>query len=133
MFLSYIGFYKCFPFLGFRKEILVFHTFYSHPAIYFPKFLTASYNLSSNYLFSFFLLLRDVRHDERQETHEKSSTSMHLEELEDPEKFAEEGGKVITGQEYVSRLHELKAELTHAWHVDDRVTSLKLSIEVHFN
>ncbi|XP_068312077.1 uncharacterized protein [Pyrus communis] len=63
-------------------------------------------------------------------THEKSSTSMHLEELEDPEKFAEEGGKVITGQEYVSRLHELKAELTHAWHADDRVTSLKLSIKV---
>ncbi|RXI03462.1 hypothetical protein DVH24_004114 [Malus domestica] len=63
-------------------------------------------------------------------THEKSSTSMHLEELEDPEKFAEEGGKVITGQEYVSRLHELKAELTHAWHANDRVTSLKLSIKV---
>ncbi|KAM1301465.1 hypothetical protein ACFX2H_012501 [Malus domestica] len=41
--------------------------------------------------------------------HEKSSISLHLEELEDPEKFAEEGGKVITGQEYISRLHELKA------------------------
>ncbi|KAH0987001.1 hypothetical protein GBA52_014178 [Prunus armeniaca] len=63
-------------------------------------------------------------------TYEKSSTSMHLEELDDPEKFAEEGGKVITGQEYVSRLHELKAELTRAWHADDRVTSLKISIKV---
>lgn len=55
---------------------------------------------------------------------------MHLEELDDPEKFAEEGGKVITGREYVSRLHELKAELTRAWHADDRVTSLKISIKV---
>ncbi|BFG29632.1 hypothetical protein CerSpe_159060 [Prunus speciosa] len=62
--------------------------------------------------------------------YEKSSTSMHLEELDDPDKFAEEGGKVITGQEYVSRLHELKAELTRAWHADDRVTSLKISIKV---
>ncbi|PRQ31929.1 putative vacuolar protein sorting-associated protein [Rosa chinensis] len=63
-------------------------------------------------------------------TFDKSSTNMHLEELEDPEKFAEEGGKVITGQEYVSRLHELKAEINHTWHADDRVTSLKLSIKV---
>ncbi|KAK9938592.1 hypothetical protein M0R45_015320 [Rubus argutus] len=63
-------------------------------------------------------------------TYDKSSTNMHLEELEDPEKFAEEGGKVITGQEYVSRLHELKVEINHAWHADDRVTSLKLSIKV---
>ena len=55
---------------------------------------------------------------------------MHLEELEDPEKFAEEGSKVLTGQEYVSRLHELKAEINHSWHADDRVTSLKLSIKV---
>ncbi|KAL5548421.1 hypothetical protein UlMin_003652, partial [Ulmus minor] len=31
-------------------------------------------------------------------TLEKSSTSKHLEELEDPEKFTEEGTKVITGQ-----------------------------------
>ncbi|KAL6205467.1 hypothetical protein ACLB2K_022726 [Fragaria x ananassa] len=63
-------------------------------------------------------------------TYDKSSTNMHLEELEDPEKFAEEGGKVITGQEYVSRLHDLKAEINHSWHADDRVTSLKLSIKV---
>ncbi|KAL6199402.1 hypothetical protein ACLB2K_029186 [Fragaria x ananassa] len=63
-------------------------------------------------------------------TYDKSSTNMRLEELEDPEKFAEEGGKVITGQEYVSRLHDLKAEINHSWHADDRVTSLKLSIRV---
>ncbi|BBH02020.1 hypothetical protein Prudu_012459 [Prunus dulcis] len=63
-------------------------------------------------------------------TYEKSSTSMHLEELDDPEKFAEEGGKVITGQEYVSRLHELKAELTRAWHADDRVARLLMDTSV---
>ncbi|KAA8523649.1 hypothetical protein F0562_010072 [Nyssa sinensis] len=62
--------------------------------------------------------------------HEKSSTSTHLEELDNPEKFAEEGVKVISRQAYVSRLHELKDEITRAWHADDRVTSLKLSIKV---
>ncbi|XP_045830348.1 VPS35 endosomal protein-sorting factor-like isoform X2 [Trifolium pratense] len=63
-------------------------------------------------------------------SHDKSSTSMHLEELDDPQKFADEGVKVITWQEYVSRLHELKDEITRSWLGDDRVTSLKLSIKV---
>ncbi|XP_057441139.1 uncharacterized protein LOC130733086 isoform X2 [Lotus japonicus] len=63
-------------------------------------------------------------------SHEKSSTSMHLEELDDPQKFADEGVKVITWQEYVSRLHELKDEITRSWLADDRVTSLKLTIKV---
>lgn len=62
--------------------------------------------------------------------YEKSSTSMHLEELDDPQKFDEEGVKFITQQEYVARLHELKDEITRAWQADDRVTSLKLSIKV---
>ncbi|GMY31180.1 VPS35 endosomal protein sorting factor-like isoform X1 [Fagus crenata] len=62
--------------------------------------------------------------------YEKSSTSTHLEELEDPEKYAEEGVKFITRQEYVSRLHELKDEINRAWRANDRVTSLKLSIKV---
>ncbi|XP_021287820.1 UPF0505 protein isoform X3 [Herrania umbratica] len=62
--------------------------------------------------------------------YEKSSTSMHLEELDDIEKSSEEGAKVITRQEYVSRLHELKDEINRAWHAEDRVTSLKLSIKV---
>ncbi|GFZ12533.1 hypothetical protein Acr_23g0009180 [Actinidia rufa] len=56
--------------------------------------------------------------------------TMHLEELDDPQKFAEDGIKVISQQEYVSRLHELKDEITRAWQADDRVTSLKLSIKV---
>lgn len=61
---------------------------------------------------------------------ERSSTNMHLEELEDPQKFAEEGVRMITQKEYVSRLHELKAEIAHSWQNDDRVTSLKLTIKV---
>ncbi|WKA12503.1 hypothetical protein VitviT2T_029878 [Vitis vinifera] len=60
----------------------------------------------------------------------QKSSSMHLQELDDPQKFAEEGVKVITWQEYVSRLHELKDEISRAWRAEDRVTSLKLSIKV---
>lgn len=63
---------------------------------------------------------------------EKSSTSKHLEELDDPQKSSEDGAKVITRQEYVSRLHELKDEINRAWHSEDRVKSLKLSIKVNF-
>ncbi|XP_012460986.1 uncharacterized protein LOC105780964 isoform X1 [Gossypium raimondii] len=62
--------------------------------------------------------------------HEKSSSSTHLEELDDPQKFSETDTKVITQQEYVSRLHELKDEINRAWHSEDRVKSLKLSIKV---
>ncbi|XAR67433.1 hypothetical protein NMG60_11002197 [Bertholletia excelsa] len=62
--------------------------------------------------------------------HEKTSPAMHLEELDDPQRFAEDGMKYISQQEYVSRLHELKDEITHAWQANDRVTSLKLSIKV---
>ncbi|XP_040942948.1 VPS35 endosomal protein-sorting factor-like isoform X5 [Gossypium hirsutum] len=62
--------------------------------------------------------------------HEKSSSSTHLEELDDPQKFSEMDTKVITQQEYVSRLHELKDEINRAWHSEDRVKSLKLSIKV---
>ncbi|KAH7546757.1 hypothetical protein FEM48_Zijuj01G0235300 [Ziziphus jujuba var. spinosa] len=62
--------------------------------------------------------------------YEKASTSTHLEELEDPQKFAEEGVRVITRHEYVSRLHELRDEIIRAWRASDRVTTLKLSIKV---
>ncbi|ESW14309.1 hypothetical protein PHAVU_008G270200 [Phaseolus vulgaris] len=55
---------------------------------------------------------------------------MHFEELDNPQKFADEGVKTITWQEYVSRLHELKDEITRSWLAEDRVTSLKLSIKV---
>ncbi|KAF3453419.1 hypothetical protein FNV43_RR03859 [Rhamnella rubrinervis] len=62
--------------------------------------------------------------------YEKASTSTHLEELEDPQKVAEDGAKLITRNEYVSRLHELKDEIIRAWRASDRVTTLKLSIKV---
>lgn len=61
---------------------------------------------------------------------EKPSANVHLEELDDPQRFAEEGVKYITLQEYVSRLTELKDEISRAWHANDRVTSLNLSIKV---
>ncbi|KAJ8527668.1 hypothetical protein K7X08_015119 [Anisodus acutangulus] len=61
---------------------------------------------------------------------EKSSANVHLEELDDPQRFAEEGVKYITLQEYVSHLTELKDEISRAWHANDRVTSLNLSIKV---
>ncbi|KAK4373916.1 hypothetical protein RND71_004593 [Anisodus tanguticus] len=61
---------------------------------------------------------------------EKSSANVHLEELDDPQRFAEEGVKYMTLQEYVSRLTELKDEISCAWHANDRITSLNLSIKV---
>ncbi|XP_026448170.1 UPF0505 protein-like isoform X3 [Papaver somniferum] len=70
------------------------------------------------------VIVKDVK------VHEKPSTSLHLDELNDPEKFAENDVKVITRQEYVSRLRELKDEIRRAWQADERVTSLKLSIKV---
>lgn len=57
---------------------------------------------------------------------EKPSTDVHLEELD------EEGVNYITLQEYVSRLTELKDEISRAWHASDRVTSFNLSIKVVF-
>lgn len=60
----------------------------------------------------------------------KSSESSHLEEVDDPLRISQEDVKVITGQEYVSRLHELKDEINRAWHAEDRVTALKLTIKV---
>uniref|UniRef100_A0A6N2M8D9 Uncharacterized protein n=1 Tax=Salix viminalis TaxID=40686 RepID=A0A6N2M8D9_SALVM len=60
----------------------------------------------------------------------KSSESSHLEEVDDPQRISQEDVKVITGHEYVSRLHELKDEINRAWHAEDRVTALKLTIQV---
>ncbi|KAB5551677.1 hypothetical protein DKX38_008988 [Salix brachista] len=52
------------------------------------------------------------------------------EEVDDPQRISQEDVKVITGHEYVSRLHELKDEINRAWHAEDRVTALKLTIQV---
>lgn len=61
---------------------------------------------------------------------EKSSSSLHLEELENLQKASQDGVKVITQQDYASRLRELKSEIGNTWKSGDRVTSLKLSIKV---
>ncbi|XP_012070871.1 VPS35 endosomal protein sorting factor-like isoform X2 [Jatropha curcas] len=61
---------------------------------------------------------------------DKSSKSTHVEEVNDSQKIPEDDAKVITQQEYVSRLHELKDEIMHAWQAEDRVTALRLSIKV---
>ncbi|XP_008780557.1 VPS35 endosomal protein-sorting factor-like isoform X1 [Phoenix dactylifera] len=60
----------------------------------------------------------------------KTLADMHMEELDDPEMVVREEKKVITRQEYVSRLQELKGEISQAWRADDRIKALKLSIKV---
>ncbi|KAH9322311.1 hypothetical protein KI387_016950, partial [Taxus chinensis] len=60
----------------------------------------------------------------------KSLTTMHLEELDDPEKNAKEEVKIISQQEYVRRLRELNDEITQAWQQNERVSALRLSIKV---
>lgn len=62
--------------------------------------------------------------------YDKSPTSLHLEEADDPEIFSEVGTRYITRQEYVSRLTDFKEKLRQAWQSDDRVTALKLAIKV---
>lgn len=52
-----------------------------------------------------------------------------MEDLDDPESTVKEEIKVITRQEYVSRLQELKGEINQAWIAEDRIRALKLSIK----
>ncbi|KAK4439774.1 VPS35 endosomal protein sorting factor-like [Sesamum alatum] len=51
-------------------------------------------------------------------------------ELDDSKIFDEEDVKVVSQQEYLSKLQELKDEINQSWLRDDRVTSLRLSIKV---
>ncbi|KAJ6813205.1 UPF0505 protein [Iris pallida] len=60
----------------------------------------------------------------------KSLADVHMEELEDPDVVSEAEKKVITRQEYVSRLQQLKSEIRQAWRGGDRVKALKLTIKV---
>ncbi|CAK9870815.1 unnamed protein product [Sphagnum jensenii] len=60
----------------------------------------------------------------------KSVMAAHLEELEDPEKEAREETKIISQQEYVTRLRELNNDIAHAWLNNERVSALRLSIKV---
>ncbi|OAY28461.1 VPS35 endosomal protein-sorting factor-like isoform X3 [Manihot esculenta] len=61
---------------------------------------------------------------------DKSKKGTYSEEMNDSQKDPEDDAKVITRQEYVSQMHELKHEIMRAWHAEDRVTALKLSIKV---
>uniref|UniRef100_A0A7C9AE96 Uncharacterized protein n=1 Tax=Opuntia streptacantha TaxID=393608 RepID=A0A7C9AE96_OPUST len=56
--------------------------------------------------------------------------STHLDELEDPQGSADEDAKFVTQQEYIARLIDMKSEIAHAWHADDHVKSLKLTVKV---
>ncbi|XP_064985032.1 uncharacterized protein LOC104001042 isoform X3 [Musa acuminata AAA Group] len=60
----------------------------------------------------------------------KTLADIHMEDLDDPESTVKEEIKVITRQEYVSRLQELKSEINQAWIAEDRIRALKLSIKV---
>ncbi|KAL0353662.1 UNVERIFIED_CONTAM: VPS35 endosomal protein sorting factor-like [Sesamum angustifolium] len=51
-------------------------------------------------------------------------------ELDDSKNFDEEDDKVVSQQECLSKLLELKDEINQSWLRDDRVTSLRLSIKV---
>lgn len=56
--------------------------------------------------------------------------NVQSDELNESQKVKEGGFKLVSQQEYIKRLHELKDEIMRSWHSDDRVTTLKLSIKV---
>ncbi|KAL0362848.1 UNVERIFIED_CONTAM: VPS35 endosomal protein sorting factor-like [Sesamum calycinum] len=60
----------------------------------------------------------------------KSSRDLHSGELDDSKNFDEEDDKVVSQQECLSKLQELKDEINQSWLRDDHVTSLRLSIKV---
>lgn len=66
------------------------------------------------------------------EGQKKSVTAAHLEQLEDSDKDAREGSKIISQQEYVTRLRELNDEIAFAWMNNERVAALRLTIKVIF-
>lgn len=54
-----------------------------------------------------------------------------MEETGSEKTSLEETAKVIDQQEYLAKVRELIDGITKAWQVEDRVTSLKLSIKVN--
>lgn len=58
------------------------------------------------------------------------AANLQSDELNDSQKLKEGGFKIVSQQEYIKRLHELKDEIMRSWNSDDRVTTLKLSIKV---
>ncbi|KAJ0242181.1 Uncharacterized protein HA466_0206780 [Hirschfeldia incana] len=61
---------------------------------------------------------------------ETPSAQPHLEETGSEQTSLEETAKVMDQQEYLIKVRELIDGITKAWQVEDRVTSLKLSIKV---
>lgn len=60
----------------------------------------------------------------------RTLTAAHLDELDNPEKEASEEGKIISQQEYVTRLRGLNDEIAQAWLNNERVAALRLSVKV---
>lgn len=61
---------------------------------------------------------------------ETPSAQPHLEETGSEQASLEGTAKVMDQQEYLAKVRELIDGITKAWQVEDRVTSLKLSIKV---
>lgn len=62
---------------------------------------------------------------------ETPSAQPHLEETGSEQASLEGTAKVMDQQEYLAKVRELIDGITKAWQVEDRVTSLKLSIKVN--
>lgn len=62
---------------------------------------------------------------------ETPSAQPRLEETGSEQTSLEETAKVMDQQEYLAKVRELIDGITNAWQVEDRVTSLKLSIKVN--
>ncbi|XP_019058397.1 PREDICTED: UPF0505 protein [Tarenaya hassleriana] len=60
----------------------------------------------------------------------KPTTLPHLGETYGEHISPEEAAKTISPQEYLAKVYELRDGITLAWHNEDRVTSLRLSIQV---
>ncbi|XP_024006205.1 UPF0505 protein isoform X3 [Eutrema salsugineum] len=61
---------------------------------------------------------------------EHPSAVSHLDEPGSEHTSLEETAKMISQQDYLAKVHELRDGITCAWQAEDRVTSLKLSIKV---
>ncbi|GAB4849623.1 hypothetical protein Ancab_004417 [Ancistrocladus abbreviatus] len=63
---------------------------------------------------------------------QEKPSSVPVDELDDPdlEGSGDQYASLMSQQEYITRLSELKNEILSSWHTGDRVTSLKLSIKV---
>lgn len=85
------------------------------------------------YLFRFFHFLLILCLNVISKTYwhlDATSKDLHSGELSDHTKF-DEDVKVMSQQECLLKLQELKDEINQSWRAGDRVTSLRLSIKVN--